>query len=112
MKTDRARAATILNTTIQLETALSLLMEPFLPDSAEKLRRMLNIPEDPALKRWSGMAEFRLADNHPLGKREILFSKIEDAVIEEQIAKLGKATSETPESRLATEAKAEFTLGK
>jgi methionyl-tRNA synthetase len=42
MKTDRARAATILNTTIQLEAALSLLMEPFLPHSAEKLRKMLN----------------------------------------------------------------------
>ena len=90
MKTDRVRAATILNTTIQLEAALSLLMEPFLPHSAEKLRNMLNIPEDPAIKRWSGIAKFRLADNHPLGKREILFSKIEDSVIEEQIAKLGR----------------------
>ena len=90
MKTDRARAATILNTTLQLEAALSLLMAPFLPYSAEKLRKMLNIPEDPAIKQWSGIAGFRLADNHPLGKREILFSKIEDAIIEEQIARLGK----------------------
>ena len=89
MKTDRARAATILNTTIQLEAALSLLMEPFLPHSAEKLRKMLNIPEG-SVKHWSGIAGFRLADNHPLGKREILFSKIEDQIIEEQIAKLGK----------------------
>ena len=88
MKTDRARAATILNTTIQLEAALSFLMEPFLPHSAEKLRKMLNIPEDPGIKNWSRIAEFRLADNHPLGKREILFSKIEDSVIEEQIARL------------------------
>ena len=88
MKTDRARAATILNTTIQIEAALSLLMAPFLPYSAEKLMKMLNIPNDPAIKLWSGIAKFRLADNHRLGKREILFSKIEDAVIEEQIAKL------------------------
>ena len=90
MKTDRTRAATILNTTIQLEAALSLLMEPFLPYSAEKLRKMLNIPEDPAIKRWNDIAGFRLADNHQLGKREILFSKIEDSVIDEQIARLGK----------------------
>jgi len=88
MKTDWARAATILNTTLQLEAALSFLMEPFLPHSAEKLRKMLNIPEDPGIKNWSRIAEFRLADNHPLGKREILFSKIEDSVIEEQIARL------------------------
>ena len=65
-------------------------MEPFLPHSAEKLRKMLNVPEDPAIKRWSGITGFRLADDHPLGKREILFSKIEDSIIEEQIAKLGQ----------------------
>ena len=90
MKTDRSRAASILNTTIQLEAALSFLMEPFLPHSAEKLRKMLNIPEDSAAKHWNDIAGFRLADNHTLGKREILFSKIEDPVIEEQIARLGK----------------------
>ena len=90
MKTDRRRAATILNTTIQLEAALSLLMEPFLPHSAGKLRKMLNIPEDHALKPWGDIAGFRLTDNHSLGKREILFNKIEDSVIEEQMAKLGK----------------------
>jgi methionyl-tRNA synthetase len=90
MKTDRARAATILNTTIQLQAALSLLMEPFLPHSAAKLRSMLNVPREDAARRWSEIAAVRLADGHPLGEREILFSKIEDAVIEEQIAKLGK----------------------
>jgi methionyl-tRNA synthetase len=89
MKTDRARAAAILNTTIQLEAALSILMEPFIPHSAGQLRKMLNIPED-SVKHWSGIAGFRLADNHTLGKREILFSKIEDSVIDEQIARLGK----------------------
>ena len=90
MKTDRARAATILNTAIQLQTALSLLMEPFLPDSAARLRNMLNVPEEQAARRWHEIADVRLVDGHPLGKREILFSKIEDAIIEEQIARLGK----------------------
>ena len=90
MKTDRARCATILNTTIQLEAALAALMSPFMPESAEKLWTMLNIPGKIDDLRWRDIAGFRLADGHPLGKREILFSKIEDAIIQAQIDKLGK----------------------
>lgn len=90
LKTDRARCATILNTTIQLQTALSVLMEPFLPFSAEKLWRMLNVPGSLRDQRWDAVPNLRLPDGHPLGKREILFSKMEDGLIEEQVAKLGK----------------------
>ncbi len=88
MKKDRARCATILNTTIQLQAALAVLMEPFLPFSAEKLWRMLNAPGSHRDRRWHTIPDLRLPDGHPLGKREILFGKIEDAGIEEQIAKL------------------------
>ncbi len=88
IKTDRVRCATILNTTLQLEAALAVLMEPFLPFSAEKLWRMLNAPGSHRDQRWHSVPGLRLADNEPLGKREILFRKIEDDVIEAQIAKL------------------------
>lgn len=87
-KVDRARCATTLNTTVQLLAALAVLMEPFLPFSAEKLWRMLNAPGSHHDQRWNKVPELRLPDGHPLGKREILFSKIEDAIIEQQIAKL------------------------
>ena len=90
LKTDRARCAATLNTTLQLQAALAVLMEPFLPFSAEKLWRMLNAPGSHRDHRWFDVPNLRLADNHPLGKREILFNKIEDPIIEEQIAKLGK----------------------
>jgi len=89
IKTDRARCATILNTTIQLQAALAILMAPFLPFSAGKLWSMLNGQGSIEQKRWSEIAQMRLADNHPLGKREILFAKIEDEIIDAQIAKLG-----------------------
>jgi methionyl-tRNA synthetase len=79
-----------LNTTVQLLAALAVLMEPFLPFSAAKLWSMLNGPGSHHDQRWQDVSALRLSDNHPLGKREILFSKIEDAIIEEQIAKLGK----------------------
>ena len=88
-KTDPARCGATLNTALQLQAALSLLMEPFLPFSAAKLRRMLNTPDN---RRWDEAATLRLPDGHPLGTREILFQKIEDPVIDAQIARLA-ATS-------------------
>jgi hypothetical protein len=42
-------------------------------------------------RRWSETVHLRLADNHSLGKREILFVKIEDDIIDAQIAKLGSS---------------------
>jgi methionyl-tRNA synthetase len=84
-KTDLARCATTLNTAVQLQAALTLLMEPFLPFSAQKLRKMLNLPD---YRRWDQVSGLRLADGQPLGSREILFQKIEDPVIDAQVAKL------------------------
>ena len=89
-KTDPARCAATLNTALQLQAALSLLMEPFLPFSAAKLRRMLNTPDH---RRWDEAATMRLPDGQTLGPREILFQKIEDPVIDAQIARLA-ATSQ------------------
>ena len=63
-------------------------MEPFLPFSAEKLWRMLNGPGSHREQHWNSIPDLRLADNHTLGEREILFEKIEDGIIEKQIAKL------------------------
>ncbi len=88
VKRDRARCASTLNTTLQLQAALAVLMDPFLPFSAEKLWRMLNAPGSHCGQRWYNISDLRLPDYHPLGKREILFEKIEDDIIEAQIAKL------------------------
>jgi methionyl-tRNA synthetase len=88
IKTDRARCATTLNVTVQLEAALALLMDPILPFSAEKLWRMLNLPGSHRDHAWDDAPRLRAPDNHPLGPREILFTKIEDDVIQAQIDKL------------------------
>lgn len=88
IKTDRSRCATTLNITVHLEAALAVLMEPFLPFSAAKLWKMINLPGSVRDQRWNEVADLRLPDGHPLGAREILFTKIEDAIIEKQIARL------------------------
>ncbi len=90
IKNDRPRCASTLNTILQLQLALTVLMDPFLPFSAEKLWRMLNAPGSHRNQRWQDIAKLRLREQQPLGKREILFEKIDDAIIDAQIAKLRK----------------------
>jgi len=88
LKTDRERCGCILNTSLQLLMSLAVVMEPFVPFSAEKLWKMLNAPGLLQQQRWDSIAGLRLADGHSLGTREILFEKIEDEIIEKQIEKL------------------------
>ena len=84
-KTDMGRVATILNLSLQIVANLSIVFEPFLPFSTEKLRRMLNFD----IKDWSCLGRLDLlAEGHLLNEPELLFEKIDDAKIEEQIQKL------------------------
>jgi methionyl-tRNA synthetase len=88
LKTDRSRCAATLNTTIQLVAALAVLMDPILPFTAARLWKMLNGPGNHASQGWNEVPRLRLPDDHQLGAREILFQKIEDDLIERQIARL------------------------
>jgi len=82
---DPARVATVLNISLQICAQLSIVAEPFLPFSSEKIRQMLNIP---AMK-WSDAASLNwLAAGHVLNAPSLLFDKIEDAAIEAQVQKL------------------------
>ncbi|MBP1599733.1 MAG: metG [Acidobacteria bacterium] len=88
LKQDPARCAATLNTTVQLQLALAVMMDPFMPFSAEKLWKMLQAPGSHRDVRWQDLEGLRLPAGHPLGAREILFRKIEDEVIEAQVARL------------------------
>jgi len=84
-KTDMARTATILHIALQITANLSIVFEPFLPFSTVKLRTFLHIE---ALQ-WDQLGAFDLLpEGHKLGKSELLFEKIEDEVIEQQVQKL------------------------
>jgi methionyl-tRNA synthetase len=84
-KTDLSRVATILNVSLQIAANLAIAFEPFLPFSAKKLREMLNMSS----VEWSRLGSVDLlAEGQQLEKAELLFEKIEDAVIEAQVQKL------------------------
>ena len=136
-KTDMDRTSSILNVSLQICAALAIAIEPFLPFSAGKLRRILNTgllagsdhrsgegeptvnfyrpgeaaalhtsptpnssyPEEaardvapdsfPVVLSWSLLGrDCLLPEGHQLGEPELLFSKIEDSVVEAQVKKL------------------------
>ncbi len=79
------RAATILHISLQISAALSALAAPFLPFTAEKLQQMLGFhPEG-----WPGPSTQNfLKAGHVINQPSLLFSKIEDQQIQQQVDKL------------------------
>lgn len=85
VKTDPDRVGTILNIALQMVANISIVAEPFIPFSAEKLRAFLNLEKPDWLS--AGGHEL-LAAGHKLEKAQLLFEKIEDKTIEAQAQKL------------------------
>ena len=96
VKTDPERVKTILNIALQITAELSIAIEPFMPFSAAKIIKMLNIEK----LDWERLGDAEvLPAGHVIGKAELLFEKIEDSVVEAQVAKLQatKAANEAAE---------------
>ena len=85
IKTDPERVKTILNVSLQITANLTILLEPFLPFSMEKLRGFINLEKFD----WDAIGQTALLPaGHQINTPELLFEKIEDDVIEAQIKKL------------------------
>ncbi|WP_418442457.1 methionine--tRNA ligase [Alistipes sp.] len=98
VKTDPERVRTILNVALQITADLSVAIEPFLPFTAEKIRRMLAVES----LGWERLGEAELLPaGHRIGEPELLFEKIEDEAVEAQLRKL----SETKAANAAAESK-------
>ena len=90
-KTDMGRVATILNVAMQITANLAIAFEPFLPFSAAKLRKMLNMGDAD----WNKLGNIDiLAVGSHVAKPELLFEKIEDAAINAQIERLERIKQE------------------
>ncbi len=102
IKTHPERVQTIMHTALQIAAGLSVLSEPFLPFTANKLQQMLRFDEIHKTNTlWQNIAEgtLLLPAGHTIGQPALLFTKIEDAQIEAQRQKL-EATKKanTPQS--------------
>ncbi|MCU0360974.1 MAG: methionine--tRNA ligase [Bacteroidia bacterium] len=91
IKQDEERVKTIMNVSLQICCNLAILAEPFIPFTAGKLFRMLNLPP----LRWASAKQSNnMAQGHHINKDELLFSKIEDAEIQVQLDKLAKVKAQ------------------
>ncbi|MEP4598958.1 MAG: methionine--tRNA ligase subunit beta, partial [Cyclobacteriaceae bacterium] len=99
IKVDQDRVPTIMNIALQLAASLTILSEPFLPFTSNKLRELLNQEE----LGWDQAASISLlADGTPLQKATLLFEKIEDEAVESQVNKLmqTKMANEAEETKV------------
>jgi methionyl-tRNA synthetase len=88
IKTDEDRVRTILNISLQIVANLEIMIEPFLPFTADKLMVMLNYGGH----RWDHAGGMNLLiRGHQLNEPTLLFEKIEDEEVQAQIDKLNRS---------------------
>ena len=78
-----------MNIAIQITANLAVVFEPFMPHKSADLAAMINLN----LPKWNEAGDSDLIKKgHQINKPQILFKKIEDAQIDEQITKLKEAS--------------------
>ena len=91
IKTHPERVETIMQITVQVVGNLGILLEPFLPRTAAKLSKAMGLIG----KKWTDASISIVAEGTKLGELSILFAKIDDEFVQEQVAKLVNKSSNT-----------------
>lgn len=77
MKTDRARGVAVLCNLLELLRHASIMISPFIPESAAKIRRQIGLPAEIDTEKEKGWG--MLPNWKRLGEHEILFPRVEGA---------------------------------
>ena len=87
IKSDPTRVKVVMNTALQIVASLAVISEPFIPFTSEKLCKILNFKIKP---NWSDILNLDklLMSGHVIEKPSLLFSRIDDDKIQNQISKL------------------------
>ena len=88
VKSDAKRVETIMNIALQITGSLAILLEPFLPETASKLRHFMGM--NSFAWREAGKLDL-IPAGHTINKPEILFKKIEDDMVKAEQELLFKA---------------------
>ncbi len=85
VKTDEKRVETIMNIALQITANLSIVLQPFLPKTAQKLGEFLNFESND----WENSGKIDLLKaGLKTQQPEILFPKIEDSLVDAEVEKL------------------------
>ncbi|MDR2734617.1 MAG: methionine--tRNA ligase [Spirochaetota bacterium] len=93
MKTNISDCAAAMYVSAQLVLCLSAIMRPFMPNAAGRVFAMLGASALLCDLDWAKGGEHLLPPDWPLGKPEVLFTKIEDAAIREELSGLAGGTA-------------------
>ena len=91
----RAALDTTIAASISCIIRLALAASPIIPETAQKIWHMLGFKTDLAKQNWQTIQSMPHPAGMKLGEPEILFRKVEDEEVEEQIAKLGSIAKQT-----------------
>lgn len=98
IKTDQDSVKNILSLNLQVIANLTILLEPFLPFTSQKILGFLNL--DNKVIKWENIGTLNMvASGHQIGQPSLLFEKIEDDMVEAQIAKLGTKDTAMEENK-------------
>lgn len=97
----RARMETTIACCLQCLQILALISFPIIPSSAEKVWHMLGYSKPLENFRWDEILAMKIPAKQPLGAPQILFQKIEDAQIQQEIDKLHALSQSKNENKAA-----------
>ncbi len=91
------QCATTMNICAQLTRSLAILLSPVIPFTSEEMWRMLGLEGSASSAGWDSISLLKVEDRKEIGEPRILFNKIEDSTIEEQIRKTASGETEVKE---------------
>jgi methionyl-tRNA synthetase len=97
----RSTMETTIRCCLECLKTLALISFPVIPDTANKLWHLLGYPSDLGKASWNEVLKSQLPEGQKMSEPKILFSKIEDGQIAEEIAKLHALSAQhAPEKKV------------
>jgi len=86
--TNGKNAANCLYLSANAVRSLAILLEPFIPNSAEALWELLDLKGSVHEQDWNSISSLQIAPGHGIREPKVLFRRIEDSEIEKQVERL------------------------
>ncbi len=81
---DKEKARTCIFLSVNAARTLAILLEPYIPFSAERLWEQLNQPGSIHKQNWESASQRLIESGHPINQPTTLFKRIEDDTIQQQ----------------------------
>jgi methionyl-tRNA synthetase len=86
--TDTEKAKTTLYLCANLVRSFAILLEPYIPASAENLWKQLNLRGSVHNQDWNTASELAIKSSHKICRPAVLFKKVEDKDVDREKTKL------------------------